>query len=990
MTAIDRTAYPRPGARLTREELGARYNLSDTDFAFIRASARGDTGRMLLATLLKTRQDLGYFATPDEVHADTASYLGSQMDLAVPPISPDEERRTKTLYRYQAAVREHLSVTAYAEAAERLVSSITLEAAETMSDPADLINRAIEALHAAAIDLPAFSTLDRLVNRLRAEVHGRIYDRVATRLTAEHVAVLEALLTKPPNSTTTSFNRLKQAPGPATPKTVKLWIDRLDWLNGVLDPGPFLEGIAHTKLRQFGSEAAALEVSDLLDISQPGKRHTLLLALLRQARMRGRDELIEMMLRRIRRTQAAAKEQLEALHDKQRGIEEALIAIFGKVIETAQDQENDAALGRQVRKLLTEKGGVAALAEQCETVSALHRDNELPLLWPIHARHRSLLFGLLDLMDIQSATQDRSLLDALTIVSKHRHARRNELPDVVDVGFASQRWQSFVGRRRSGSGAFDPRTLEVCVFVHLADALQTGDLYVVGAEDFADYRAQLLPWSECEKRLPAYCASLGISARGEDFATALKDELTKAAAEVDAGFSGNSELSIDADGTPHLKQLSTVGQPDGLAEFEQEIRARMPERHLLDILKHAEHWAHYTRHFGPPSGSDPKLAQAVRRYLFTVFGYGCNLGPNQTARHAPEIATAPALRRINAQHINVDKLEAAMVDVINQYVRFPLPRHWGSGRTAVADGTHVKLRENNLIGSRHIRYGGYGGIAYHHIADTYIALFTSFISCGVWEAVYILDGLMKNRSAIQPDTLHADTQGQSEPVFGLCRLLGIKLMPRMRGLSDAVYYRPIKSIRYEHIDALFGGEVDWDLIATHARDMIQVVLSIQAGVVMPSMLLRKLGTYNRRSRLYRAFRELGRVERTLFLLRFISSVEVRRTIRAETTKIEAYNDFLDWVSFGGPVIKSGDPVEQEKQLKYASLVANAIMLSNVTDMTEALAAMAEDGQPVTPSLVACLSPYMREHIRRFGQYVLDMEDLPGPLNPQPLPFELAL
>jgi hypothetical protein len=75
MTAIDRTAYPRPGARLTRDELGARYNLSDADFAFIRASARGDSGRMLLATLLKTRQDLGYFATPDEVHPDTASYL---------------------------------------------------------------------------------------------------------------------------------------------------------------------------------------------------------------------------------------------------------------------------------------------------------------------------------------------------------------------------------------------------------------------------------------------------------------------------------------------------------------------------------------------------------------------------------------------------------------------------------------------------------------------------------------------------------------------------------------------------------------------------------------------------------------------------------------------------------------------------------------------------------------------------------------------------
>jgi TnpA family transposase len=470
----------------------------------------------------------------------------------------------------------------------------------------------------------------------------------------------------------------------------------------------------------------------------------------------------------------------------------------------------------------------------------------------------------------------------------------------------------------------------------------------------------------------------------------LKVELTTLSAEADAGFPANSELDIDKDGTPHLKKLVASIQPKGLAEFEQEIRTRMPERHLLDVLKHVEHWAGYTRHFGPPSGSDPKLTQAIQRYIFTVFGYGCNLGPNQTARHAPEIATAQALRRTNAQHINADKLEAAMVDVINQYARFALPRHWGGGNAAIADGTHVRLRENNLMGSRHIRYGGYGGIAYHHISDTYIALFTSFISCGVWEAVHILDGLMKNRSKIQPDTLHADTQGQSEPVFGLCRLLGIKLMPRMRGLSDAVFYRPDKSIRYQHIDALFGDEIDWDLIATHARDMIQVVLSIQAGRVMPSMLLRKLGTYNRKSLLYRAFRELGRVERTLFLLRFISSTEVRRVIRAETTKIETYNDFLDWVCFGGPVVRSGDPVEQEKQLKYASLVANAVMLSNVADLTDVLSAMAKDGHPVTPALVASLSPYIREHIRRFGRFVLDMTDLPDPLDPQPLPFEIAL
>ncbi len=136
-------------------------------------------------------------------------------------------RLTKSLYRYQAAVRTHVSVAAYGATAEQMVTSIILSAAETMSDPADLINRAVEALEAAATDLPAFSTLDRLVGRLRAEAHGRIYSRVAARLTPEDAAVLDGLLAKVTDSVTTGFNRLKQAPGPASPKTVTLWTDRL-------------------------------------------------------------------------------------------------------------------------------------------------------------------------------------------------------------------------------------------------------------------------------------------------------------------------------------------------------------------------------------------------------------------------------------------------------------------------------------------------------------------------------------------------------------------------------------------------------------------------------------------------------------------------------------------------------------------------------------------------------------------------------------------
>jgi hypothetical protein len=104
MTAIDRTAYPRPGARLTHEELDARYALTATNLAFIRGSTRGEVGRLMLAALLKARQDLGCFPAPDELHADTVTHLASQLGLT-PSVWSDEVHKTKSLYRYQAAVR---------------------------------------------------------------------------------------------------------------------------------------------------------------------------------------------------------------------------------------------------------------------------------------------------------------------------------------------------------------------------------------------------------------------------------------------------------------------------------------------------------------------------------------------------------------------------------------------------------------------------------------------------------------------------------------------------------------------------------------------------------------------------------------------------------------------------------------------------------------------------------------------------------------------
>ena len=88
---------------------------------------------------------------------------------------------------------------------------------------------------------------------------------------------------------------------------------------------------------------------------------------------------------------------------------------------------------------------------------------------------------------------------------------------------------------------------------------------------------------------------------------------------------------------------------------------------------------------------------------------------------------------------------------------------------------------------------------------------------------------------------------------------------------------------YAHIDPLFRDTIDGQLLETHWPDLLRVVLSIKAGKVSSSMLLRKLGHYSHKNRLYQAFRELGRVVRTVFLLRYISDLNLREQITASTT-----------------------------------------------------------------------------------------------------------
>ena len=163
-------------------------------------------------------------------------------------------------------------------------------------------------------------------------------------------------------------------------------------------------------------------------------------------------------------------------------------------------------------------------------------------------------------------------------------------------------------------------------------------------------------------------------------------------------------------------------------------------------------------------------------------------------------------------------------------------------------------------------------------------------------------------------------------------------MPRIRNWKDLIFFRHSARRRYSHIEALFGETgrniIDWKLIEKHFQDLMRVAISIKEGRLNSVTMLRKLTSNSRRNEIYKAFREVGRSVRTVQLLRFLADAGLRRRVTAATNKAESYNGYTDWLRFGNAgVLASNDPAEQEKMIKFTSLLANCTIFQTALDMT---------------------------------------------------------
>ncbi|WP_242909750.1 DUF4158 domain-containing protein [Actinomadura terrae] len=353
MTAIDRTAYPRLKKGILARELHDSFTPSLEEIAWVREQTRSHEAELVLAVLLKTHQRLAYFPKLEAVPAQVIAHVRGCLDLPEPVQAVSESERT--LRDHKTLVRKRVKVTLDKKKAARVAAAIIRKEAQSKDNPADLINVAIEELVRHRLELLGFTTLDELVRTIRTEVNTAFFRMIRGRMSVLVQGHLLNLLVVDPYSRRSEFDGLKRpARRPSVSRVRKYleWVRRLD--NRFAGSADWLEGIPPAKVVHFAGEARVLDAAEMRDIKNLDKRLALLACLVHLTRVRSRDDMADMLCRRMAILHSKGRDKLEEIREKERAETERLWEVFGQVLTGARvatgleehdEQENHAESG---------------------------------------------------------------------------------------------------------------------------------------------------------------------------------------------------------------------------------------------------------------------------------------------------------------------------------------------------------------------------------------------------------------------------------------------------------------------------------------------------------------------------------------------------------------------------------------------------------------------------------------------------------------------
>lgn len=296
MASIERTAYPQFPRLMSARELHVFYTPSDEEIEWVGTATDSDGSLLGMVLALKCFQRMGRFPKQDEVPEVVIDHVRWCLDLDVDVFPAYGSDRTQRDHR--GLIRKRVGVVYDPKKAREVAAAAIREAAAVKNNPPDLINVALEMLVAQSLELLGFTVLDRMATTIRAQVNREIIAWIYGRISAGERAGLLATLQVRGEDGQSMFTRMKKPARRPSWSRFKEQSRYLAAVDGLGDACRWVEGVAESKVADFAAEAAAQDAASLGDYD-PVKQVVLLACLVYTAQARARDDLAEMLCKRV-------------------------------------------------------------------------------------------------------------------------------------------------------------------------------------------------------------------------------------------------------------------------------------------------------------------------------------------------------------------------------------------------------------------------------------------------------------------------------------------------------------------------------------------------------------------------------------------------------------------------------------------------------------------------------------------------------------------
>jgi hypothetical protein len=184
---------------------------------------------------------------------------------------------------------------------------------------------------------------------------------------------------------------------------------------------------------------------------------------------------------------------------------------------------------------------------------------------------------------------------------------------------------------------------------------------------------------------------------------------------------------------------------------------------------------------------------------------------------------------------------------------------------------------------------------YWHVERSSLCIHSQLKSPSSSEVASMIEGVIHHCTEMEVDRQYVDSHGQSTVAFAFCRLLGFQLLPRLKAIHSQKLYRPEtgKADAYANLQQILTKPIDWDSVRQQYDQMVKYATALRLGTAETEAILRRFTKKNVQHPTYKAFAELGKAIKTIFLCRYLHDEALRRkSTRAERSRAVERRDRL--------------------------------------------------------------------------------------------------